>query len=552
MMLMPSHLHIDKHIQSVMRDWVLLATIIIVGVSINGKAFEQSGLWWTDESRHAMHGVFFLDFVRDLPLQAPLDYVQRYFAQYPALAFNWYLPVFPVFMALFMYIFGASEASAHTTVTAFWFAGTLAWYFWLAPRFGRLTAFTASLALLSMPVVVLWSRSVMLEAPAVGMCAISVYFFQRYLDKPAHSRAIIAGLVLFVTILIKQTNLFILPVLLVYALSSPEGRNALRRREAVWGLILALLAVSLVALHALFFGPSVALSSDAPIKSGAAPLASLQRWVLYSISLYHGMGPVMAVLAVMGLALSFWRRSMPALLLPLAWLLFSYVWCTYLAGIPGNSERYAFYAMPPVALFASYGVYALKERPKWIWLSFFSAAIGLNYIDAIAKPHRFVSGYAEAAKLIASLPNNGTILVAGKHDGNFIFHMRLFDKDRQRVILRGDKLLVEMSVHKFHGVRSHVSNPADIRKILDKNGVRWIVLESRDLVGLDQFKMLQAMMGAPEFRPLARIPLETNLPEFHGTDIVIYENLSLKMPPGGRLRITYPYLGKSYEFSFRP
>lgn len=135
-------------------------------------------------------------------------------------------------MGLVMTVFGVSEISAHATVTGVWLLGVLGWYGWLVPRFGRLSALAACLALLSVPVVVLWSRSVMLEAPAVALCALSVFFFQRYLDRPGHANAIVSGLVLFTTLLVKQTTLFILPVLLAYALATKASRLALWRKES--------------------------------------------------------------------------------------------------------------------------------------------------------------------------------------------------------------------------------------------------------------------------------------------------------------------------------
>jgi hypothetical protein len=165
-------------------------------------------------------------------------------------------------------------------------------------------------------------------------------------------------------------------------------------------------------------------------------------------------------------------------------------------------------------------------------------------------PHRYVSGYDTAARFVYGLPNSGAILFAGKHDGNFIFHLRNLDRGRQRVVLRGDKTLVDMSVHKYFGVRSHVTNAAGVQSLLNDHAVRWIVVESRDLVGLKEFRMLNEILDGPGYRLLARFPVATNVPEFEGVDVLVYENLGLVLPPDGRVRIAYPYLGKSYEFTF--
>lgn len=533
-------------------DAGLVLCIVLAGLFMTWSGLTAPGMWWTDESRHAMHGAFFVDFFRDLPLRAPYDYVQRYFAQYPALAFNWYLPLFPMGMGLIMSVTGVSEASAHATVIGVWLLGVVGWYFWLIRHYDRLTAVTASLALLSMPVVVLWSRSVMLEAPAVGMCALSVLFFQRYLDRPSHSTAISAGFILLATLLVKQTTLFILPVLLVYGLSHEPGRRALWRREVWWGVALVAVGLLVIAAHALLFGPEAVMAGESNTRPGSFPWWSLGRWSMFGRSLYLGVGPIIAVLTVLGIALSLYRRDRHVWVLPLTWLAASYIWSTYLANVPGNSQRYAFYAMPAVAFFAAYGLWHFADRPvwRWTWASTLLLAIGWHGLNAVQTPHRYVSGYDIAANLVYGLPNSGAILFAGKHDGNFIFHIRQLDQDRQRVVLRGDKTLVSMSVHKYFGVRSHVSDAADIQTLLNGLGVRWVVVESRDLVGLKEFKLLYETLKGPGYRLVATVPVSTNVAEFAGVNVLVYENLGLQLPASGRVRITYPYLGKSYEFSF--
>lgn len=532
----------------------IVATLVILlaGLTINWTGLTAPGMWWTDEARHAMHGAFFVDFFRDLPLRAPYDYVQRYFAQYPALAFNWYLPLFPLFLGMLMSVSGVSEFSAHAGVIGVWLLGVICWCAWLADRLGRSASLASCLALLSMPVVVLWGRSVMLEAPAVAMCAIGVFFFQRYLDRPGHGAAISAGLALFAALLIKQTTLFILPALLIYGLSFDQGRRTLLKREAWWGMLFVVLALMIIALHAIKFGPEAIMSGEGHSRAGVLPLASIGRWTMYGKSLYLAVGPLMTLLAVLGVALALYRRRGHVWVLPFSWLVASYAWSTYIASVPGNNARYAFYAMPAVAFFASYGIWHFRDRPawRWSWAVALALAIGWNVVDALRTPHRYVSGYDEAARVVYRLPNSGAILFAGKHDGNFIFHMRNLDKDRQRVVLRGDKTLVSMSVHKYFGVRSHVANTADIQALLNRLGVRWVVVESRDLVGLKEFKLLQETLAGPAYKLVTKIPVSTNLPEFFNIQVLVYENLGMTLPPNGQVRIDYPYLGKHYEFIF--
>jgi hypothetical protein len=45
--------------------WVLIVMLL-------GPAMIAGGFWWTDETRHAMGGVFILDLIRDLPFADPM------------------------------------------------------------------------------------------------------------------------------------------------------------------------------------------------------------------------------------------------------------------------------------------------------------------------------------------------------------------------------------------------------------------------------------------------------------------------------------------------
>lgn len=535
-------------------DALSLFFIITIGLWVNWSGLIATGFWWTDEARHAMHGAFFADFLQDMPLNDPYDYVQRYFAQYPALAFNWYLPFFPIAMGLIMLVIGPSEFAAHSTIVLFWLIGVIAWYRWLIPRSDPWMALTVALVLLTAPVVVLWGRSVMLEAPAVGLCMLSVLFFQRYLDRPGHVTAINAGLVIMATLLVKQTTLFILPVLALHALSSAQGRSALWKKEAGWGIFLTILALIIIAFHAIKFGPDVVMSSGSYENvTGHVYLWTWDRWIMYAASLDKAVGSIISILALAGLLLSVYHRERNLFILPLSWLVSSYILCTMLAGTPGNNERYAFYAMPAIAFFAAYGIHYFRDAlvNRWIWTLVIAIPTTQHFISAINTEHLFMAGYETAAEAVYNLPNNGTILFAGKHDGNFIFHLRQLDQDRQRVILRGDKTLLEMSVLKEFGIKSHVSSALDVDALLDKNWVRWIVIESRNLVGLKEFDLLFEAMNGPKYRLVQKIPTSTNVTKFQDIDVLIYENMRLKLPPDRRVWIDYPYLDKTYSFSFQ-
>lgn len=534
-------------------DAVSIGAIFLVCILVNWSGLHAVGMWWTDESRHAMDGVFFHDLFADLPLTHAYDYAMEYFARYPALALNWYPPGFSAALGATMQVFGISEMTAHATVLAFWLVGLAAWYLWCAKAAGRMAALFSSLILVLVPEVVLWSRSVMLEAPAVAMLAVSLLAFERYLERPGHGRALLAGAALAFALVLKQSTVFAIPAFLAYAWLSGRGA-ALWRRQAVAAWLLAALAVALLAVHAIKFGGTgmAATAGDLHEAGGSAPRWSLARWLLYPKMIYWTAGIVPLGAALVGALLFVRGPRRHAGYLALAWLIAWYLMATLLFGVPTNASRYTVYAIPALALFAAYGLESFRPRSVA-----FAALAGVLLVWAgwqvshqLGTPHRFVGGYEAVAERVSKLPNSGAILFAGKHDGNFIFHLRALDPARQRVVLRGDKLLVSMSVHKYFGVKSHVASTEDVDAMLDKNAVRWVVVESRDLVGLKEFQLLDQALQGPGYRLVSELPVTSNLPEFQNLTVRIYENLDLRLPEDGHAVIDYPYFGRSFRFVF--
>jgi len=135
-------------------------------------------------------------------------------------------------------------------------------------------------------------------------------------------------------------------------------------------------------------------------------------------------------------------------------------------------------------------------------------------------------------------------LFAGRFDGNFIFHLRDMDTARQQVVLRGDKILVSMSVQKYFGMQSYVQNEADILKILDKYGVGLVVVENPDLVGLKEFDLLNNTLTKPQFRLLKEYPIDTTLAEASRVKIQIYQYLEQKPSKDGTIVIPLPHMGR--------
>ena len=69
---------------------LLFLTILVVTRGMSQGEF----FFYNDEMRHAMTGVFFRDFLVDLPLRHPQQYAFQYYAKYPAVAVPHWPPLF--------------------------------------------------------------------------------------------------------------------------------------------------------------------------------------------------------------------------------------------------------------------------------------------------------------------------------------------------------------------------------------------------------------------------------------------------------------------------
>jgi hypothetical protein len=516
------------------------------------KALDAGEFWWTDESRHAMNGVFFLDLWQDMPWRAPYEYALQYFAQYPALALNWYPPFFPVVESLFFAVFGITEFGGRLTVLAFALLGVTAWYVWARPIWGRETAILSCLLYLSAPGVLDWTRSVMLEVPAIAMIIVSVLAFDRYLNQPTLSRAAIAGLMLGCTLLLKQTTVFILPALLAYALWIGRGR-LLWRKEAVLAYLIVGMVAALLMLHALKFGSVPVSSLVDQFGSNSSQLFNARRWGFFWFSLWPVCELPLFAAIFIGLAFRLFTKGTPQDALIFFWLAASYLFTTIVIGSgEGNVPRYTMYALPPLALLACMPLSpAVMENANIRGVAFvlLAALAGWNVYTASTRQHTFVVGYEQAAEFVARQENTGLIMFGGKHDGNFIFHLRALDPEKNKAVLRADKILVSMAVHKSFGTVSYVKSVEDVVALIDRFGIGTIVIESRDVVDLPEFKLLAEAMEDPRFQMIKEIPVLTNVPEFADLSIRVYRYLEKKEQVGD-LVIPLPHMGM--EIKLKP
>jgi hypothetical protein len=99
-------IQIERLIHFALRPPVIL--VVLVALLASRGITQGEFFYYGDEMRHAMNGVFFRDFMSDLPLHHPLQYLYEYYAKYPALAFPHWPPLFHFIEGVFFLLFGLS------------------------------------------------------------------------------------------------------------------------------------------------------------------------------------------------------------------------------------------------------------------------------------------------------------------------------------------------------------------------------------------------------------------------------------------------------------
>ena len=165
-------------------------------------------------------------------------------------------------------------------------------------------------------------------------------------------------------------------------------------------------------------------------------------------------------------------------------------------------------------------------------------------------PAPYVSGYRTAAELTCSVaPADSVVMFSGLRDGSFIFNVRSLPQCKNLTVIRADKLLLKVAVDRqLFGVQEFGITEAHFKEMLERYGIRYIVIEPDFWSDLKSMQMLVGLVRQDQFKLLARIPIQSNRDKSH-SQIEIYENLGPLSQGRNLLRVELPVSGISVEGS---
>jgi hypothetical protein len=474
---------------------VVLVTILVSRGITQGEFF-----YYDDEMRHAMNGVFFRDFIVDLPLHHPLQYIYEYYAKYPALAFPHWPPLFHFIEGIFFLVFGLSPWVSRLTILCF---ALLAVHFWyrIAERLGpRYRAFLSAVILSSIPFILLYERVTMLEIPALAACLGAVYFWLKFLEseRPRDLWALSSFVV--GAFLISQKAIFLVFYIGFDLLM--ERRFRLLKRMDVW---LALLASGLAVLPwYVLASRTMSTWNTRVIGHGFGYLLRSSTYTFYLVKVYDQLGPVLLSLAGVGFVLALLKRTRANRIL-LVWALSGYV-CFLL--ISEKDPRHTMIWIPPLIYLALMAVETLLVRRELALIATSAIAI-VVLVNGLRSIGPKVSGVEDVARYVLSLPQSDILYFQGNLDGDFIFFIRKFDPEKQHMVAREKQIVVSRLGWR---PREVLHTPEEILKFFQTWGIRYAIIEDKDpWPGLG---VVRALLASDQFELLRTFPIHTNQPNF--------------------------------------
>ncbi len=537
-------------------DVVAALSIVFVVLIVGGPGISVGGLGWSDAPNHTFDGIFIYELLKQQPEGSWRHWAEQFYLRYPALGIIVYYP--PGFAAVEAFIFalaGVSVATARATVLLYAAGAGLLMYALGRRWFDRPTGLVAALILLTCPHGFAWMNDVMLEWPATFWILAAVCAYER--DR-AGRRAIWSaalGLSVVMAFTTKQTAGFILPVILLHAVSAGEARRYFLRG----GFIVSVsLSVLLIGCYLVVAGRFAAL--PAFLLKPSLDFSGMAGWPVEML------GWPLLPLAILGLGTFVLKSDRGARGLLLLWFV---GWTGFSLLIVGKEPRYLFYSIPPLAFAAVRFCLPSERRGASRPLSVPTDAarfilLGLLVVVQVVLGRSGSTGrlptYAGAVRELVRRPDADLVLVDAVRDGQFILDVYLDDDARDRIVpLRASKVLYARAARERYGYEQFVRSGREIIELLDRYGIRYIVLESRlpDTAYVEADPpprmMLRELLGTDErFRLVRSWPLACGDRIWDNVELRLYEYPGCPARTSHSIRLSIPGMGREVTIELPP
>ena len=466
-----------------------------------------------DETEHAVTGLYAASLIQDHPAH-PVEYTYQFYAQYPAIGVVHWPPLFHGFEGLAFLLLGPSVVAARLTILLFALLGLTAWFGLVRELKDEWTAALSTVLLATLPLMLLFEKTVMLEIPCLSLCIAASYLWTKYLlYEKTPTLFWFAGFAA-AAFLTKQNAVYLPLFCVLSTVAMGKWRLLFRRQVLLSALAVVLLAGPFYLLvYRTHWRTTFMNLSDSEV-SGIAGL------LFYFKSLPEQMGWAMLGLSLLGMVTSpRWERK-KIIALMLSWMLACYVAFT-LVGL--KDPRHTISWLPPFIYFASGMLTRMFSRPplKTVATAAVMTLLASQLAATWSYRRPYVSGYSAAAKAVTQYASSGIILYDGALPGNFIFFLRANDPYRHFLVLR--KALYAMRIDKRWGAEELVHGREDIENLLRRVGVRFVVVSDQMNLEFESQRTLRDMLKTKQFKLLGSFPTRSS-GEADAGHLLVYEN----------------------------
>ncbi|MBF0359303.1 MAG: glycosyltransferase family 39 protein [Magnetococcales bacterium] len=541
------------------RYYAQLSLVILISALYSRELFNEN-LFYPDASHLMLDGVFIADYVRELLTNGftnPMDYAIRYFGQYPALSIGYKPPLWPAIQALFMLIFGVAPWVMRLALLVLAIFGAIALYRTIERGSGVFVAWVSTALALSIPYLVQWGWYAMTELSALIFVLSAGWPLSRYLEERRHRYLVYMVLLLAAGVWCKQTAAVGALWVVLAAVLSLGIKETFRRRE-VWAAMVAyfLLIAPVIWLTIEFGKKNLSQAVNKELQTSVF-VSSNNVFLKYIDRLFSDqLSALFVSAAIAGILLALWRLRQgvdPGLkrniILFLSLIISTYIFFTILNG---KNPRYTVFWLPGFGYFAGFLIGELRRHyNSLIAGAGFALLLATNVVQSFAMLPREVTGMVEAADYVVENAEFPVVMVDSYINAHFIYLMRQKDPERQFWIVRGDKVLsVAGMVHNAnHGnVTTFAESADDIKNILHQYGVKYIVVDKIDLIGVPIHESFREYLLSDDFRLLKEITTSSNRDKRYdnGQSVNIYEFLEWREPTSKSITIQVPIVGKTF------
>lgn len=464
--------------------FVLALFVLIVGLQIASGAYNSEFGGYPDEPAHYITGLMVRDYIAGLNFTSPLKFAEDYYDHYPKVAFGHWPPLLYILQALWMLVFSPARASVLLELACFTLVLALSVGAFVKRHFGNGAAVLACLLTVALPIVQVYTDEVMAETLLMLVSFWGAIYFARYLHSESWKDSAKFGVFASLAILTKGNGweMAIIPPLAI--LLTRKYRVLLR--PSLW------LSVALVCLICVPWQLLTLEMARRGWTGGDKPNIhyTLDAMKQFLVILFYIAGPVLSVLAMIGIALTivvayFQKKVMPEWAVLLGLIVSA--WLFHVIVPAGVEDRKLVAGVPAIICFLFAGGFWVASklpvtgglRP---WRPALVALLGtLAFsLQTFAIPHEEHYGYTEAAQYITSSEplRQAIILVSSERDGEgmLISEIAMHEARPTHYIQRGSKVLSHAD-WTGESYQSFFHSPSDLMDYLRKAGVGVVVLD---------------------------------------------------------------------------